>query len=135
MANVAAVVSQAIARSIVHNEIVHIEAGPVVARGELAEVHEALLAECEDGADNDGVTEYWGTNESGREWRVHVEVVGSDARYAIESRHASGSSHWDSEPDASDFASRYEAEKAIEALEAEDDEGAALEYRVVEAVS
>ncbi len=56
-------------------------------------------------------------------------------RYGIECRHASGSSHWAPEPEAYDFDSREEAEAAIESLEAEDEEGAALEYRVVEVVS
>lgn len=52
--------------------------------------------------------------------------------YIIESRHASGSSHWDREPDTEEFETREAAEAVIATLETEDDDGAALEYRVVE---
>ena len=53
------------------------------------------------------------------------------SKFAIECRHASGSSHWDREPD-SVFETEAEAEAAIKTLEKTDDDGAALEYRVVE---
>ncbi len=54
------------------------------------------------------------------------------SRYAIECRHASGSSHWEIEPECSDFATREEAEQILAVLESEDEEGAALEYRIIE---
>lgn len=43
-----------------------------------------LLAELAEMADdsvdaNDGVTEFWGTDEDGNEWRVHVRVDGVEA--------------------------------------------------------
>ena len=58
------------------------------------------------------------------------EQNSTTAKYVIECRHASGSSHWGVEPD-SEFDTREEAEAAIARLEAEDDDGAPLEYRVV----
>lgn len=57
----------AIARSISHNEIVHIDQD--------AEAHEELSLAAEDSVWNDPVTEYWGTTEDGSEWRVHVHDV------------------------------------------------------------
>ena len=51
--------------------------------------------------------------------------------YNIECRHASGSSHWEIEPECTGFESREEAEKVMLSLEDEDEEGAALEYQVV----
>lgn len=54
------------------------------------------------------------------------------ATYQIECRHASGSSHWDVEPECGDIATLEEAERIMATLETEDAEGAALEYRVVE---
>jgi hypothetical protein len=55
------------------------------------------------------------------------------SRYIIECRHASGSSHWDREPDTEAYETREEAEGVAATLETEDEEGAELEYRVVEA--
>lgn len=55
--------------------------------------------------------------------------------WAIECRHASGSSHWSTEPECGDIATREEAEQIMATLESQDDEGAALEYRVVEVAS
>jgi antitoxin component of MazEF toxin-antitoxin module len=31
-----------------------------------------LLAECEDSTDSDTETEYWGTDDDGQTWRVHM---------------------------------------------------------------
>lgn len=57
---------QAIKRSISHGEIVH-----------LAHSEEAILAltaECDDNVDGNDEREFWGTTESGHEWRVHVAL-------------------------------------------------------------
>jgi hypothetical protein len=62
-----------------------------------------------------------------------LDVSIAPSKFAIECRHASGSSHWAVEPECADFASREEAEEAMASLEEEDEEGAPLEYRVVEA--
>ena len=50
--------------------------------------------------------------------------------YIIECRHASGSSHWDREPGTETYESRAEAQRVIDTLETEDEDGAPLEYRV-----
>jgi hypothetical protein len=65
---------QAIARSVSHNEIVTLGSASQPADN-AAEVMADLFAECEDCADDDNrsvCAEYWGTTESGSEWRVHV---------------------------------------------------------------
>jgi hypothetical protein len=55
----------AIEASISENRIVH------VSDADVDEV--ALMFECEDHRDiGDGVEDYWGTDEAGSEWRVHV---------------------------------------------------------------
>jgi len=54
------------------------------------------------------------------------------SRYIVECHHASGLSHWDREPDTEEYETEEAAEAIIQKLEAEDEEGAALEYRVVE---
>lgn len=61
MSNVA---DQAIARSISHNEIVTIDYS--------SEAADMLRSECEDNVDANGLTEYWGTDDDGSEWRVHM---------------------------------------------------------------
>ncbi len=76
--------------------------------------------------------DYTGRSNRNDRGEVSSEIEIALKRYGIDCRHASGSSHWGAEPDAYDFASREEAEAAIESLEPEDDDGAALEYRVVE---
>lgn len=54
-----------IARSISHTEIVHADWTP--------ELAEALSIECDDSVDaSDTIAEYWGTDEDGEEWRVHL---------------------------------------------------------------
>lgn len=59
----------AIARSISHTEIVTIDYD--------ADAETDLLAACEDSVDAGEVTEYWGTDDEGREWRVHVRRDGA----------------------------------------------------------
>ena len=62
-----------IARSISHTEITH---------AEWTEQRAAdLLAESDDSVENadQNVIEYWGTDEDGNEWRVHLDTEGTDA--------------------------------------------------------
>lgn len=56
--------THAIARSISHNEIVTIDA----TKEDVA----TLIAECDDHVDAGDVHEYWGTDDDGNTWRVHV---------------------------------------------------------------
>jgi hypothetical protein len=53
--------------------------------------------------------------------------------YIIECRHVSGASEWGIEPDCSEIDTRAEAEEIMRALERTDEDGAPLEYRIVEA--
>jgi hypothetical protein len=56
---------QAIDRSISHDEIVHV--------ADLNTISHDLMQECEDYTDaGEKITEYWGTDESGQDWRVHA---------------------------------------------------------------
>ena len=57
-------VRQAIEDSIREDRIVHLAAAP--------EIIAALTATCEDYAEVDAVTEYWGADDNGNDWRVHV---------------------------------------------------------------
>lgn len=59
------VIVGAIARSISHNEIVHVTC--------TAHQLDALLADADDYVENGDVTEAWGTDD-GSEWRVHATV-------------------------------------------------------------
>ena len=52
---------QAIARSISHTEIVHLDWSPAA--------HLALTAESEDSTETERRIEFWGTDEDGKEWR------------------------------------------------------------------
>ena len=54
----------AIARSVSHDEIVHLDHDAAVAAD--------LLVACEDSTTSDTEAEYWGTTEDGHEWRVHM---------------------------------------------------------------
>lgn len=56
--------TEAIARSISHNEIVRLEYAK--------DTHDDLLAECDDCTEANGEFEFWGTDEAGNEWRVHM---------------------------------------------------------------
>ena len=58
------VAANAIERSISHNEIVTIDYDRDAASD--------LSVECEDNVSANGMTEYWGTNDEGNEWRVHM---------------------------------------------------------------
>lgn len=40
-----------------------------------ASSYETLLVECDDHVENGDVEEFWGTTESGDEWRVHMARV------------------------------------------------------------
>lgn len=69
-------VTQAIAQSIAQNEIVTLEYDG--APGEKIEAMHAkgdLLNECDDWAENGAVSEYWGTDDAGNIWRVHVREI------------------------------------------------------------
>lgn len=72
------VAQSAIERSVSHNEIVTIDYD--------AEAAIDLSLESDDSADGEGVTEYWGTDEAGNEWRVHVrdEVRRGTGYYAVD---------------------------------------------------
>ena len=61
-----ATVIDAIDRSISHDEIVYLDDEPGL--------RDALLAECDDNVESDGVAEYWGEDDNGDEWRVHVRL-------------------------------------------------------------
>lgn len=56
--------SDAIARSISHTETIHLPYD--------ADAMMDLLVECEDSTESETETEYWGTDETGNEWQVHV---------------------------------------------------------------
>jgi hypothetical protein len=74
------IVSEAVSRSVSHTEIVTIEVGPsglVCSGGGVSgeRACKALAEICDDSVENGRVTEYWGTDDEGREWRVHVRTV------------------------------------------------------------
>lgn len=56
-----------IAQSIRYNEITHAPYAP--------ELCDEMLVECEDHVDsNSGVVEFWGTDDDGDTWRVHLDL-------------------------------------------------------------
>lgn len=57
-----------IARSVEHDEIVHAPHTP--------ELHDALLLLCDDYVENRPTVEFWGTDDDGEEWRVHLKGFG-----------------------------------------------------------
>lgn len=61
------VAASAIARSVSQNEIVTIDYDPAAA--------EDLSAASDGSADGNDVTEYWGTDDDGSEWRVHMRAA------------------------------------------------------------
>jgi len=72
-------VTQAIKRSISHNEIAHIRADDAGRAGASVEAIVAELSrECKGEALNKAyfVHEFWGVNVDGEEWRVHVALPG-----------------------------------------------------------
>jgi hypothetical protein len=58
-------VTQAIARSITHNEIVTLDYDGLA--------HAALEALCEGSVNGARVVEFWGVTSAGDEWRVHLQ--------------------------------------------------------------
>ncbi len=60
--------SQAIARSVSHNEIVTLMGD--------SELELALSIESEDSAESGSIKEFWGTDEDGQSWRVHLDFTG-----------------------------------------------------------
>ncbi len=84
MNSVAQLVAESIDRSKSHNEIVTIhesairQLGPAGGPHSFEERVEAvkgeLFAECEDWVENGEVTEYWGEDVDGNDWRVHVRA-------------------------------------------------------------
>lgn len=56
-----------IERSISHHEIVTVDYDATTA--------EDLTAACDDSVEANGATEYWGTDDDGNEWRVHLRAV------------------------------------------------------------
>ena len=62
----AAIAIEAIARSTSHTEIVTIDDAPGL--------RDALLVLCDDTVENDGLAEYWGTDDEGAPWRIHVRL-------------------------------------------------------------
>ena len=68
-------VTGAIERSSATNSTVHITREEIEASGTASQyVREDLQVECEDSVEANGIEEFWGTNESGNSWRVHVPV-------------------------------------------------------------
>lgn len=53
-------------RSISHSETVH--------GLNVNTVHADLMAECEDWTSANGEVEFWGTDENGNDWRVHLDA-------------------------------------------------------------
>lgn len=68
------IAANAIARSISHTEIVTLD--------DEGDLRTALLALCEDNVEANGVAEFWGTADDGKEWRVHVRLAGEPALVA-----------------------------------------------------
>ena len=58
--------TELIARSISHNEIAHAKFD--------AETAAELDALAEDSVENGDVIEYWGADDDGAEWRVHLDI-------------------------------------------------------------
>ena len=65
--------AEAIARSISHTEITHVSTAQY-SDGMIGE----LEAECEDWVKGNDEIEYWGTDDDGNEWRVHVSLECGD---------------------------------------------------------
>lgn len=67
-----------IARSISHDEIVHLEClSPATAEAivdELERESEGSIGECESSREGWTTREYWGADYDRNEWRVHVEM-------------------------------------------------------------
>lgn len=59
-----------------------------------------------------------------------IDAAAAMATYTVQCRHSSGSSCWEPEPECVGL-TRAAAERAMAGLEPTDDDGAALEYRIV----
>ncbi len=68
-------VQTAIQSSAVFSQIVHIRSGKGVEPCWLPIIHDELQTECEGSAEHEQTVEYWGDDEDGDEWRVHVESI------------------------------------------------------------
>ncbi len=66
-ADVDATVRAAIANSVRTTLIVLLRDAPGL--------RDTLSAHCDDNAESDGVAEYWGTDDDGDEWRIHVRLA------------------------------------------------------------
>jgi len=69
----------AIARSISHNEIVHLAWSRSVA--------EAIEKMADESIDNDSVVEFWGEDEEGNGWAIHLTVTAESLRGALKDYH------------------------------------------------
>lgn len=58
-------IKNAIDQSILQNEIVYLDSAT-------QDDMDTLLVECDDSVDNGPVAEFWGEDEDGNTWRVHV---------------------------------------------------------------
>jgi len=59
------IIENAINESIANDCIVHLDHTP--------ELADELQSICDDSVDNDGVIEYWGVDDDGRDWRIHLD--------------------------------------------------------------
>ena len=66
MGNVSDTVINAIWDSVAHTEIVTLDDEPGLA--------DQLSAYCDNSVKNDGVAEYWGTDDDGNAWRIHIRL-------------------------------------------------------------
>lgn len=65
-----AIADQAIARSLSHTEIVTVKDQPGLKM--------ALLVRCDDNVENEGEEEFWGVDDDGDSWRVHVRIANQE---------------------------------------------------------
>lgn len=63
----AQVVTDAIAQSITRDATITLDDAPGL--------RDELLGRSDDNAQTDGVAEYWGTDDDGNDWRVHVRIA------------------------------------------------------------
>lgn len=69
------IVTNAIEQSKRYNQISHIDSRAIRdADVDVAEICCDLSVACEDNVVNGTIREFWGTDEDGNEWRVHIEV-------------------------------------------------------------
>lgn len=66
MNNISDIAINAIWDSVAHTEIVTIDDAPGL--------RYALLVRCDDNVENEGVAEYWGTDDDGNAWRIHIRL-------------------------------------------------------------